>query len=267
MAWLVFMGWIISLDSKWEDYSNYSGKGAGISRNGAIVHFSVFYGQPFMSFPGGSDGKESACNAGNLGLIPGSGRYPGEGNGNPLQYSCLENSMDRGAWWAESDMTEPLTHTHSQFQNCNGADGCIIQILMCYNECIMRLKAYWKLTHPPSWTCSILIIFCLVLQLCQGFPGDSAGKESACKAGDPGLIPGLGNSPGEGIGNPPQYSWASLVAQMLKNLFAMQENWFIGKIPWRRALQPTPVFLPRESTWTEEPGGLQYMGSPKVGHD
>ena len=50
--------------------------------------------------PGGSDGKESACNAGDLGLSPGSGRSPGEGNGNPLQYSGLENSMDRGAWWA-----------------------------------------------------------------------------------------------------------------------------------------------------------------------
>ena len=49
-------------------------------------------------FPGGSDGKESACNAGELGLIPGLGRSPGGGNGNPLQYSCLENSMDRGAW-------------------------------------------------------------------------------------------------------------------------------------------------------------------------
>ena len=48
------------------------------------------------SFPGGSDGKESACNAEDLGLIPGLGRSPGEGNGNPLQYSCLENSMDRG---------------------------------------------------------------------------------------------------------------------------------------------------------------------------
>ena len=51
-------------------------------------------------FPGGSDGKESACNAGNLGSIPGSGRSHGEGNGNPLQYSCLENPMDRGAWQA-----------------------------------------------------------------------------------------------------------------------------------------------------------------------
>ena len=50
--------------------------------------------------PGGSDGKESACNAGDLGSIPGLGRFPGEGNGNPLQYSRLGNSMDRGTWWA-----------------------------------------------------------------------------------------------------------------------------------------------------------------------
>ena len=49
-------------------------------------------------FLGGSEGKESTCNAGDLGLIPGSERSPGEGNTNPLQYCCLENSMDRGAW-------------------------------------------------------------------------------------------------------------------------------------------------------------------------
>ena len=51
-------------------------------------------------FPAGLDSKESACNAGDPGLISESGRSSGEGNGNPLQYSCLENSMDRGAWWA-----------------------------------------------------------------------------------------------------------------------------------------------------------------------
>ena len=50
--------------------------------------------------PGGSDGKESVCNAENLGLTPGSGRYPGEGNGYPFQYPGLENHMGRGAWWA-----------------------------------------------------------------------------------------------------------------------------------------------------------------------
>ena len=49
---------------------------------------------------GGSDGKESVCNVEDPGSIPGSGRSPGEGHGNPLQYSCLENCMDRGAWWA-----------------------------------------------------------------------------------------------------------------------------------------------------------------------
>ena len=53
-----------------------------------------------MGFPGSSNGKESAGNMRDLGLIPGSGRSPGEGNGNPLQYSCLDNSMDRGAWQA-----------------------------------------------------------------------------------------------------------------------------------------------------------------------
>ena len=60
----------------------------------------IFWAPKFLGFPDGSDGKESACNAGDLGLIPGSGRVPGEGNGNPPQYSCLENSTDRGNWWA-----------------------------------------------------------------------------------------------------------------------------------------------------------------------
>jgi len=53
-----------------------------------------------MGFSDSSDGKESACNVGDPGSIPGSERSPGEGNGNPLGYSCLENPMDRGSWWA-----------------------------------------------------------------------------------------------------------------------------------------------------------------------
>ena len=94
----------------------------------------------------------------------------------------------------------------------------------------------------------------------MGFPSSSASKESICNAGDPVSIPGLGMSPGEGIDYSLQYSWASLVDQMVKNLPAMWETW-VGKILCRRAWQPTPVFLPGESPWTEEPGGLQPMGS------
>ena len=55
-----------------------------------------------MDFPGGSDGKASVYSVEDLGLIPGSGRFPGEGNGNPLQYSCLENPMDGGTWCRRS---------------------------------------------------------------------------------------------------------------------------------------------------------------------
>ena len=65
----------------------------------------------------------------------------------------------------------------------------------------------------------------------MGFPGSSAAKESICNAGDPGSIPGLGSSPGEGIGYPLQYSWAYLVVQRVKNLPAMQESW-IRSLGW-----------------------------------
>ena len=67
-----------------------------------------------MGFPGGSDSKESACNAGDLGSFPKSGRAPGEGNGYTRQYSCLGNSMDRGAWQAHNLLTKP-PYTYSQF--------------------------------------------------------------------------------------------------------------------------------------------------------
>ena len=60
--------------------------------------------------PSGSVGKESACSVGDLSSIPGLGRSPGEENGNPLQYSCLENSMDRGAWWATTMESQRVGH-------------------------------------------------------------------------------------------------------------------------------------------------------------
>ena len=61
---------------------------------------TIYFLLASKGFSGGLDGKESACNAGDLGLIPGLGTFPGEGNGNLLQYSCLENPMDRGPWQA-----------------------------------------------------------------------------------------------------------------------------------------------------------------------
>ena len=67
-----------------------------------------------MGFTGGSDGKESACNAGDQGSIPGLGRSSGEGNGDALQFSCLENSKDRGAWWA---MVHRVTKIWAQLSN------------------------------------------------------------------------------------------------------------------------------------------------------
>ena len=86
----------------------------------------LFILQDFRGFPGGSDGQEYACNVGDLGLVPGLGRSHGGGNGYPLQYSCLENSMDRGATWAtvhgghtELDATE---HSIAEFRKGNVAD-------------------------------------------------------------------------------------------------------------------------------------------------
>ena len=92
----------------------------------------------------------------------------------------------------------------------------------------------------------------------MGFPHSSVGKESACNAGDPGLIPRSGKFTGEGIVYPLQYSGASLVAQLVKNPPAMRETWFnpwVGKIPWRRERLYTPVFWPREFHGLYSPQG------------
>ena len=85
-------------------------------------------------FPGGSDGEVSACNAGDLGSIPESGRPPGEGNGNPLQYSCLENHMDRGTSQATvQGVTKSWTqvnmhaHTYTVGGNINWCSQCVKQ--------------------------------------------------------------------------------------------------------------------------------------------
>ena len=85
-----------------------------------------------------------------------------------------------------------------------------------------------------------------------GFPGSSAGKESSYNAGDPDLIPGSGRCPGEGKGYPLQYSWASLMAQLVKIPPAMREAW-VQSLGWANPLEegmaPTPVSMPEESPW------------------
>ena len=96
----------------------------------------------------------------------------------------------------------------------------------------------------------------------MGFPGSSAGKESACNAGDPDSTPGSGRAPGEGIGYPFQYSWAFLVAQMVKNPLTMQETW-VQFLAWEDPLEEDMATHSSILDWripmAEEPGGLQSM--------
>ena len=104
----------------------------------------------------------------------------------------------------------------------------------------------------------------------RNFPGSSAGKESACNSGDPSLIPGLGRSPGEGRDYSLQCSWASLMAQLVKNLPAVWETWvlFLGwEDPLEEGMATHSSIHAWRIPWTEEAGWLQSMGSPRVGHD
>ena len=134
---------------------------------------------------------------------------------------------------------------------------------------------------------------CLCLFHWVGFSDSSVGKESACNAGDSSLIPGSGRSAGEGIGYPLQYSWASLVAQLVKNPPAMQETWvwslgwedalekgkathssiLAGRILWdcrvslEKAIATYSSTLAWKIPWMEEPVGLLSMGLHRVGHN
>ena len=99
----------------------------------------------------------------------------------------------------------------------------------------------------------------------MGFPDSSIGKESACNAGDPGLIPGSGRSTGEGIGYLLQYSWASLVAQLVKSLPAMRETWvwFLG---WEDPLEKGKATHSNILAW-RIPWTVQCLGLQRAGHD
>ena len=111
-----------------------------------------------LSFPGSSVDKESACNAGDWGSIPGLGRSPGEGNGNPLQYSCLENPMDRRAWRATDYGVarvgyDLVTKTTATTHNFKYAMTVYMQIWFLKCRIMLRLltvKSNAKLSPPPS---------------------------------------------------------------------------------------------------------------------
>ena len=88
---------------------------SGVQQNDSVIRVCVCVCVSLcMGFPGGSDGKESVCNAGDTGSIPGWGISPGEGNGNPLQYAWMENPMDRGAWLAA---VHGITKSWTQLSN------------------------------------------------------------------------------------------------------------------------------------------------------
>ena len=122
----------------------------------------------------------------------------GERNGSPLQCSCLENPRDGGAWWAA----------------------------------ICGVAQIWTSLKRLSSSSSSIHVFAFN----STFPDSSAGKESTCNVGDPSSIPGFGRSAGEGIGYPLQYSWISLVAQLVKNLPAMLETW-VQSLGWEDSLE------------------------------
>ena len=121
------------------------------------------------------------------------------------------------------------------------------------------ILSYWTTTEAP-------VMASIYTAPTVGFPGSSVGKESTCDAGDPGLIPGSGRSPGEGIGYPLQYSWASRVAQLVKNPPTMRETW-VQSLCWEDPLEKGMATHSGILAWETPWSGLQSMGSQRIGHD
>ena len=279
-----------------------------ISHNKPIPHFleKIVYSticctenkKLFSSgFPGGSEVKASVCNSGDLGLIPGSGRYPGEGNGNPLQYSCLENPMDGGDWWAT---VHGVTKSQTRLSDFTFTSFLFFPWYLLW-------PSYSVITHVrPCALNTISLLSVSTTQILLLIKKDKKGSHSVVSDS---LQPhGLYSLPGSSVHGIFQarvlewvaisfqlkchllpwtlqnfpvlidYSinsklyyqktifnthsfirqyvwyWASQVVLVLKNPFAnarelrdMGFDPWVGKIPWRRAQQATPVFLPRES--------------------
>ena len=130
---------------------------------------------------------------------------------------------------------------------------------------------FHKLLQNPGWTFwPSQYLFAICISFLMGFPGSSAGKESACNTGDPSLIPRLGRSFGEGMDYPLQYPWASLVASMVKNPPAMWETW-VWSLGWEGHLEEGMATHSSILAWriSKDRGawGVQSMGLQRVGHN
>ena len=114
-------------------------------------------------------------------------------------------------------------------------------------------------------TLYMCVCVCMCTHIYMGFPGSSAGEEPTYNAGDPDSIPGSGRSAGEGLGYPLQYSWASLVVQLVKNLPAMQDTW-VQSLDWKDPPEKRKSTHSSILAW-RIPWTVQCMGLQRVGHD
>ena len=147
--------------------------------------------------------KESACNTGNLGLIPESEKSTGERNGYPLQYSCLENSMDRGAWWATfHGVTKSQTWPSDwHFSYCSSEVPCILKGVVQGNSLVLRtvVQSITRIFPRSPWGWKI---HQSRVQLFIAESGNEICSFWRNLAREEGSIPGWRRSPGDGIGNP-----------------------------------------------------------------
>ena len=140
-----------------------------------------------------------------------------------------------------------------------GRNGKIVHAFRFKELMLLKWPYYTKQSTNLMWSLSKSCQLCIPF----GFPDSSVGMESTCNARDPGSIPGSGWCAGEGIGYSLQYSWASLVAQLVKNVPSMQETcvWSLGwEDPLEREWPPTPVFWPGEFHGLYSPLGSQRVG-------
>ena len=234
--------------------------------------------------PNDSEGKESVRNAGDPASIPGSGRSPGEGHGNPLQYSCPENPMHREAW---RDTVHGVTESQTQLKQLSthiDHNTSFTLLYLTYHIDILFISHHHKkgeystIRHSETQrkrenTSQVLLqyiviitplyypLLLLISEICLiyklnfiigryiGFPSSSDGKESACNAGDLGLIPGSGRSPAEGTDNPLQYSclenpmdreaWQVTVQEVTKSQTWLSD-FYSSKEPFPKLFFPKP---------------------------